>query len=256
MKALFARLSLAGALGAMLAGCTVHETQAPGLTGPSEFALSFGLTATPDTISHDGISESVVVLRAFDASGQPQSSLAFRLETLWNGVPADYGKLSARTVVTNGDGRATVVFTSPPKPPNGAALSTCHGLAGGCVQITATPIGSDFAAASSRTVDIHLIPVAIIQPTNGLLVARFTFSPADPEELEEIDFSGEASTPGPNNRIVSYQWNWGDGDTGSGPTEQHDYVEAGKYTVTLTVIDDAGNQASTTKTVTVTKASS
>ncbi|UCE39132.1 MAG: PKD domain-containing protein [Thermoplasmata archaeon] len=40
--------------------------------------------------------------------------------------------------------------------------------------------------------------------------------------------------------LVSYQWNFGDGTTGSGETLAHSYDENGEYTVTLTVTDDEG----------------
>lgn len=44
--------------------------------------------------------------------------------------------------------------------------------------------------------------------------------------------------------IVSYLWDLGDGDTATGSTISHSYRRAGEYTVTLTVIDDNGFNAS------------
>ena len=41
--------------------------------------------------------------------------------------------------------------------------------------------------------------------------------------------------------IVSYVWDFGDGNTGSGITPSHTYQDAGAYTVTLSVTDDAGD---------------
>jgi PKD repeat protein len=53
--------------------------------------------------------------------------------------------------------------------------------------------------------------------------------------------------------ITGYQWNWGDGQTGSGgPTAGHAFAVNGTYTVTLTVTDTIGQTGSTTRTVTVT----
>ena len=43
--------------------------------------------------------------------------------------------------------------------------------------------------------------------------------------------------------IVSYDWNFGDGETDSGDVVQHRYLEADTYTVVLTVTDDDGGKA-------------
>jgi len=65
-----------------------------------------------------------------------------------------------------------------------------------------------------------------------------------------VIFNGGGSSD--NAGIVSYQWNFGDGGTGSGITVNHVYVQPGTYTVTLTVNDAAGNgPVSDTMTVTV-----
>ena len=80
-----------------------------------------------------------------------------------NGVPQDFGTLSARTVVTNADGIATVVYTAPPTPP-GSHFGTCNGLPGTCVEIVATPTGTAFEAAISQSVQIRLVPPGVILP--------------------------------------------------------------------------------------------
>jgi len=46
--------------------------------------------------------------------------------------------------------------------------------------------------------------------------------------------------------IVSYEWDFGDGNTGIGVAISHEYSQGGIYTVELTVSDDAGYQNSTT----------
>ena len=70
--------------------------------------------------------------------------------------------------------------------------------------------------------------------TNGLAVA--------------VDAS--ASTD-PDGSIASYAWTFGDGGTASGVTAGHTYAAAGTYTITLTVKDNAGASATTTRQVTV-----
>ena len=62
-------------------------------------------------------------------------------------------------------------------------------------------------------------------------------------------FDGSASAD-PDGSIASYAWKFGDGQTGTGVTPSHTYGQAGKYTVELTVTDDDGRTAATTKEVT------
>ncbi|MCP4878510.1 MAG: PKD domain-containing protein, partial [Gammaproteobacteria bacterium] len=55
----------------------------------------------------------------------------------------------------------------------------------------------------------------------------------------EVSFDGAGSND-PDGTIVAYIWDFGDGNSGTGPTASHTYSTAGKYNVTLMVIDDAG----------------
>jgi PKD domain len=64
-----------------------------------------------------------------------------------------------------------------------------------------------------------------------------------------VTFNGTGSTD--NTGIASYVWNFGDGTSGTGVTPPHTYSSVGTYTVSLMVIDLAGNSAASTATVTV-----
>ena len=65
-----------------------------------------------------------------------------------------------------------------------------------------------------------------------------------------ISFNGATSSD-PDGTISSYNWNFGDGTTGSGATPSKSYNTAGTYTVTLTVSDNLGATHSATTTATI-----
>src|SRR5207245_8388149 len=67
-----ARLSAVLVLAAVaLAGCTVHQSEQPGLTGPSGLSHTIRVTALPDSISQDGGSASSITVTAIDPDGKP-----------------------------------------------------------------------------------------------------------------------------------------------------------------------------------------
>ena len=58
-----------------------------------------------------------------------------------------------------------------------------------------------------------------------------------------VTFDGSMSYVPPGRTITTYEWNFGDGTTGTGVQPTHTYTTAGAYIVTLTVTDDLGNSA-------------
>jgi PKD repeat protein len=86
-------------------------------------------------------------------------------------------------------------------------------------------------------------------------IAAFTFSPTPVVANVETFFDASGSSAGSGHTIVSYTWNFGDGDplsTRTSPQENHDFGAAGAYTVVLTVTDEAGQKGTTSQAVTVT----
>ncbi len=67
-----------------------------------------------------------------------------------------------------------------------------------------------------------------------------------------IAMSGAGSSD-PDGMIITYRWNFGDGQTANGVKQNHTYTLPGSYTVTLTVIDNqaAGSTCTTTAHVSV-----
>lgn len=73
----------------------------------------------------------------------------------------------------------------------------------------------------------------------GPPTANFTWSPLIPKVGDVVTFDGSSSVPG-GGSILTYAWNFGDGQTGSGNTTVHTYATAATYTVTLNVTDTNG----------------
>ncbi len=244
---------------AVSAACTVHGTDVPTLTGPSETALAMTLTVTPDSILHDGTSQASITVTAFDATGKGKSGQTFRLDTQvltpsggW--ALQDYGRLSLRTVTTGSDGRATASYTAPVTP--GSIFANLATV----VRIVATPIGNDFVQANSRSAELQLVPPAGYQapgtnPTPSFYVsptpvivnvpANFVASASCPEAQAEDEPCNSALT------ITEFVWNFGDGTGGTGYVVAHAFPAAGTYTVTLRVVNSRGLQAVLSKEVEV-----
>lgn len=70
-----------------------------------------------------------------------------------------------------------------------------------------------------------------------------------------ITFEGSASSDS-DGSIASYNWDFGDGNIGSGATPENRYSTAGTYTTTLTVTDDENAVGTDTATVEITDATS
>jgi PKD repeat protein len=161
-------------------------------------------------------------------------------------VPASF----ALTVSKQGTGTGQVSSS----PAGIGCGSGCLGSfdAGTVVTLTATPDpGSVFAGWSGDCSGTGSCQVTMSQARS----ATATFAPNLPPHasftlncislLCKFDASGSSD---PDNGIASYAWSFGDGSIPqSGQTVSHTYPKAGSYTVTLTVTDNGGATASTSK---------
>jgi hypothetical protein len=75
--------------------------------------------------------------------------------------------------------------------------------------------------------------------------------PGPVESGDNVLFDGSVTASGLMVHNGGYQWDFGDGTTGTGPSVYHQYAKAGNYQVTLKVTDRGGNTASITQTVQV-----
>ncbi len=69
--------------------------------------------------------------------------------------------------------------------------------------------------------------------------AVLEFMPEYPKTNEEITFSAVNSTD-PDDDALTYEWEFGDGETGSSKEVEHTYAAAGTYDVNLTITDEEG----------------
>jgi chitinase len=153
--------------------------------------------------------------------------------------------LSARNVVTDNNGRATVVYTAPAAVAGQAGVDTFT-----LVDFVVTPLGDNFNNSLPRIASIRLVPSGVIIPPSGL-VAAFTVTPTTPSEGQTVLFQSTSTAPA-NNPIVRAQWDFGDGDRAEGSSVQHEYDLAGTYVATLTVFDALGRSATTSRSINVT----
>ncbi len=215
------------ALAAGLAACTVTDTPAPPLAGPSEMSLSLAITANPDVLSQDGRSVSRIRVTARDPNNQPVS------RTLYVEIEGgDFGTLSTREVTTI-NGEAEFTYTAPP-----AGDGTVQDVA-----IRVRPKETDFASSLSRVVNIRLRPDGTIN--TGGLSPIFVFLPSTPAAHQTVRFDASSSTAGRGTIITRYDWTFGDGTSTSSSSSAatHAYSTPGSYAVRLTVTDSQGATA-------------
>ncbi len=106
-------------------------------------------------------------------------------------------------------------------------------------------------AQDGITVKVQVGPKAIATVRQAHASEAIVLQYLSGEAPLTVAFDGTRSRPEPGTQIVSYEWDFGDGTRGEGPTPIHTYVEAGEYEAVLTVTDDRGRTASTTVTVKV-----
>lgn len=110
---------------------------------------------------------------------------------------------------------------------------------GGTYRVTLTV--TDSLKTSSTQAQVVAVTPANVAPT-----ASFTATPSG----LAVSVDGTASTDS-DGSIAKLAWTFGDGGAATGVTASHTYAAAGTYTITLTVTDDKGATASTTRSVTV-----
>ena len=227
-----------------VSSCTVNRQEAPELSGPSELAQSVVLSALPDRLVQDGVSQTVVTALVRDAQGKPIPGLGMH----WEVRSSDGSQVAVSDVLnaTDAQGRASTRVTAPAAPslmPSSPVRMT----------VSATPLGGDTNSSNSRTIVVELVPPAGTPGENSLPQPAFTIAPAVANVGQSVSF--DASTTKDDGNFCAarcaYIWDFGDFTTGGGSAISHTYTLPNTYTVTLTVIDDRGGVASLARSLTV-----
>ncbi|RLF59258.1 MAG: hypothetical protein DRN27_03200, partial [Thermoplasmata archaeon] len=108
----------------------------------------------------------------------------------------------------------------------------------GDYNVTLTITDNDMATNSTT----KIVPVSNLPP-----IANFSYNPNNPTSLDLISFND--SSYDSDGTIVSWYWNFGDGNTSTSQNTTHSYADNGTYLVSLTVTDDDGDNDTITKQV-------
>jgi hypothetical protein len=246
-----------------LEGCGLDKVTVPGLTGPSELALSLSLKANPDFVVADNQSVSQIVATLRGPSAQPVAGRAILFFiTDPTGVPALLGELStvtgqviasgqSATAVTNAQGVAIVNFGAPARTD---IISDTK------VLVLARPVSDDFNGAVDRSVTVQVLAAEPRlfppNPANKPPTCSFVVQPAIPPAADgtypvgfQILFQSTSSDA--DGFIARYEWNFGDGTGDLKSDVNHAYSSAGVYTVTHKVTDNNGATTSCMTTIPV-----
>jgi len=159
-------------------------------------------------------------------------------------IPGGTSEITA--VVTNTEGDSvpdgtTVYFITNSGTLSASAENTVNGIASVDLTLSGSMNSGDIATVTafigsvSETVAVTCSAVSGEGPT---AVINITPDPAEGIVPFEVYFNASNSTSGSS--IVTYEWDFGDGTTGSGVTTTHTYSEVGSYTVILTITDASG----------------
>jgi PKD repeat protein len=212
-----------------------------------------------------GLDESTTyhfVVRAFNDNGESGNSSE---EHLYPSATNQAPTASFSASPTSGDAPLSVSFNaSASSDPDGSIVSYSWNFGdstsgtgvtpghtynnSGNYTVSLTVTDDDSATDSASTViQVTTPPVPNQAPT-----ASFTASPTSGDAPLDVTFNASSSSD-PDGTIVSYSWNFGDGDTEIGVSPSHTYGSAGNYTATLTVTDNEGATDSSSNLIQVTE---
>ena len=98
-----------------------------------------------------------------------------------------------------------------------------------------------FTASSGGVTGSESVTVTVVPPPVPAEVVTIDAAPSPATAGEEVAFTSDVQGDTP----IEYNWDFGDGATGSGASPTHTYETAGTYTATLEVTNETGTDART-----------
>lgn len=139
------RILIAAATVLAVSACTIDKQAVPGMVGPSGLAVSLDVTASPDVLVRDGVSQSTIEITATDGAGHRIPDLGLQVIASPN-----LGTIQTPNLKTNSSGRASTIYVSPGPSSNGPTTAT----------VTVTPTSTNYQNTVPRTITIRLFPPA------------------------------------------------------------------------------------------------
>ncbi len=138
-------------------------------------------------------------------------------------------------------------FGDPGTADNTATTATAKHVYKKIGTYTITLTVSDGIKAVSTTIKVVAKDPATI---SEIPEAFFTANPTSGNMPLTVAFDASGSTD-PQDDVLTYSWNFGDGAVGGGKIVTHTYTKAGEFTATLTVFDPEGNSDQTSRKIEV-----
>src|SRR5262245_31015181 len=194
-----------------LGGCGMDELDVPELDGPSELGTSVTLTASPDIVTADGFSTSLIQVTVHDQNERPAAGRQiFLASSDAAGRTADIGIL--RSTGSGGIGTGLVLVTGS----NGVAQAAYEApvrtdfTGNGSVLVQARPVGTDFDGQVYRTVRIELRsaePRLFPQiPGNSPPTCNFTIEPSAGPFRVNTAILFQSTSFDSDGTIIRYEW--------------------------------------------------
>jgi PKD repeat protein len=132
-----------------------------------------------------------------------------------------------------------------------ASSTSCESAFDGPTYIKFTALDLETVTLKVNSISGQRMGISGIQIVynNGVPIPAVDVLTSNPYTGLPVAFDASGSVD--NGTILDYAWDFGDGETGTGVSATHSYMEPGTYTVSLTTTDDFGLTASTTTSVTV-----